>query len=92
MSKTAAKTTALPHGLEDLTFEKAMQELDGIVRKLESGQGSLDDAIANYERGAALRTFCEQKLKDAELKISQIQTASDGSITAAPFPADTKQK
>lgn len=87
MTKTAAKS-AMP---QDLTFEKAMQELDAIVKKLESGQGSLDDAIANYERGAQLRAFCEQKLKDAELKISQIQTAG-GNITATEFNADTKQK
>lgn len=88
MSKTAAKPAALT---ADLTFETAMQELDAIVKKLESGQGSLDDAIANYERGAQLRAFCEQKLKDAELKISQIQTEG-GNVTAAPFNTDTKQK
>lgn len=68
-----------------------MQQLDTIVRQLESGQGSLDDAIAQYERGAALRTFCEQRLKDAELRISQIATHADGSITAAPF-AETAGK
>lgn len=88
MSKTAAKSAALP---QDLTFETAMQELDTIVKKLESGQGSLDDAIANYERGAMLRSFCEEKLKDAELKISQIQTSADGSISATEF-AQTKKK
>jgi len=88
MSKTAVKAATLP---EDLTFEKAMQDLDVIVRQLESGQGSLDDAIAGYERGAQLRAFCEQKLRAAELRISQIQTSADGSVTATAF-ADTKQK
>ncbi|HCM83909.1 MAG TPA: exodeoxyribonuclease VII small subunit [Alphaproteobacteria bacterium] len=88
MSKAAAKNTALA---SDLTFEKAMQELDGIVKKLESGQGSLDDAIENYEKGAQLRAFCEEKLKAAELRISQIQSHADGKITATKF-ADTKEK
>ena len=88
MSKTAAKTTALP---ADLNFETAMQQLDTIVRKLESGQGSLDDAIENYEMGAQLRAFCEQKLASAELRISQIASAPDGSISAVPF-TDTNKK
>jgi exodeoxyribonuclease VII small subunit len=67
-----------------------MAELEGIVKKLESGQGSLDDAITHYERGAQLRAFCEEKLKTAELKISQIAVAADGSVTAKPF-ADKKE-
>jgi exodeoxyribonuclease VII small subunit len=87
-SSSAATLAALP---PDLTFENAMQQLDAIVRQLESGQGSLDDAITHYEKGAALRAFCEQRLKDAELRISQIATAPDGSVTATPFQ-DTQTK
>ncbi len=90
-----AKSSAAPMQLgalpADLTFENAMQQLDAIVRQLESGQGSLDDAIQNYEKGAALRAFCEQRLKDAELRISQIATGPDGSVTATPFQ-DTATK
>lgn len=96
MAKTAQTTTALP---ADLTFEAAMQQLDGIVRALESGQGSLDDAIQNYEKGAALRAFCEQRLKDAELRISQIALSgpapaqaggADKTVSAKPFNETTK--
>jgi len=78
------KTTAAGALPADLTFESAMQQLDGIVRQLESGQGSLDEAIQNYEQGARLRAFCEKRLKDAELRISQIAVGAGG-VTAAPF-------
>jgi len=87
MAKTSA-ATALP---ADLTFESAMQQLDALVRQLESGQGSLDEAITNYEKGAALRAFCEQRLKDAELRISQIAAAPDGTVTAENFQDTTSQ-
>lgn len=80
-----AKSTAAPAFPADLTFETAMQQLDGIVRALESGQGSLDDAIQNYEKGAQLRAFCKQRLKDAEMRISQISVTADGSVLAQPF-------
>jgi len=86
MAKTSA--AALP---ADLTFESAMQQLDALVRQLELGQGSLDEAITNYEKGSALRTFCEQQLKNAELRISQIATAPDGTVTEESFQ-DTKSQ
>jgi exodeoxyribonuclease VII small subunit len=82
MAKSSSAAASLP---ADLTFESAMAQLDQLVRQLESGQGSLDDAIQNYEQGARLRAFCEQKLKDAELRIQQIAVGSDGTVTAAPF-------
>ena len=87
MAKSSNNLAELP---TDLTFEGAMQQLDGIVRALESGQGSLDEAIQNYEQGAKLRAFCEKKLEDAELRIQQIAVGPDGAVTAEPF--ETKAK
>ena len=49
-----------------LSFEDALAELEQIVRGLESGQQKLEDAIAAYERGAALRRHCEAKLAEAK--------------------------
>lgn len=86
MVKTSA-AAALP---ADLTFETAMQQLDSIVRQLESGQGSLDDAIQNYEKGAQLRAFCEKRLMDAEMRIQQITTDGDGQRAAKPFNEQTQ--
>jgi exodeoxyribonuclease VII small subunit len=67
-----------------LSFEDALAELEGIVKQLEGGQGRLEDAITAYERGAALRKHCEDKLAEAEAKVSQIVTRG-GTPATAPF-------
>lgn len=74
--------------LNKLTFEEALTELEQIVRALESGSISLEDAIAQYERGAALEAHCRMKLDDAKLRIEKITTGKDGAVTLEPF-ADT---
>lgn len=55
--------------LKDLSFEDAMQELETIVRQLETGKVKLDDAVSAYEKGVALKNICEEKLKTAKFKI-----------------------
>ena len=57
---------------ENITFEKAIEELEDIIKSLEKGDVPLDDTIELYERGAKLKDFCENKLKDAEIKIKKI--------------------
>lgn len=59
--------------LKKLTFEKAMAELETIVKELETGQIKLDDAVEAYEKATRLKKFCEEKLKNAELKIEKIE-------------------
>lgn len=71
----------LPPEIVALSFEDAMAQLEGIVKKLESGQGQLDDAISAYERGTFLRRHCDAKLKEAESRIDRITKAADGSLT-----------
>lgn len=51
------------------SFEAALQELEGIVQTLESGGASLEDSLKAYERGMALRNFCQETLGQAEQKI-----------------------
>jgi exodeoxyribonuclease VII small subunit len=63
-----------------LSFEDALAELERIVRGLEGGQQKLEDAIACYERGAALRRHCEQKLAEAEARVQAIVEKADGSL------------
>ena len=65
----------------NLTFEEAMEELDSVIRQLESGKIKLDEAVAVYERGVKLKNFCEAKLKSAQSKIEKLVVGSDGSIT-----------
>lgn len=64
--------------VESLSFEDALNELRTIVERLESGKGSLDDAIAAYERGAQLKAHCEAKLKEAQLKIEKVSMGPAG--------------
>jgi exodeoxyribonuclease VII small subunit len=70
--------------VEEMSFEQALTELEAIVRRLEEGKTSLEDAIKAYERGAALKAHCEKKLKDARLRVEQIVVGSDGTITTQP--------
>ncbi len=67
-----------------LSFEQALEQLEEIVKKLESGQGKLDEAIESYERGAALKRHCEAKLKEAQQKVEKIVMTSDGSPRLEP--------
>jgi exodeoxyribonuclease VII small subunit len=55
-----------------LTFEAALKELEAIVARLEQGQVDLEDSIALYERGQALKAHCESKLKAAESRLEKI--------------------
>jgi exodeoxyribonuclease VII small subunit len=66
--------------LSALSFEDALGELERIVRGLESGQQKLEDAIACYERGTALRRHCESKLAEAEARVQAIVEHADGSL------------
>ena len=88
---TMTKTAAAPEKTADisaLSFEAAMKELEIIVRGLESGSADLDRAIADYQRGNALKEHCLAKLAEAKLKVEQIQMKSDGSITTKEFATE----
>jgi exodeoxyribonuclease VII small subunit len=68
-----------------LTFESAMRELESIVRRLEEGRVDLEDAIALYERGDMLRSFCDTKLKEAQMRVEKIVENNNGEKTTAPL-------
>lgn len=70
---------------ENLSFEEALTQLETIVRELEAGKIKLDDAVQAYEKATALKRFCEEKLKSAELKIEKINIAPNGNISAEPL-------
>ncbi len=52
-----------------LTFEVALDELEALVHKMESGELSLEDSLAAFERGVKLTRHCQAALKSAELKV-----------------------
>ncbi len=64
--------------IDELSFEQALKQLEEIVGRLESGRVELEDSIAIYERGAALKAHCERKLKDAEARIEKIVIGAGG--------------
>jgi exodeoxyribonuclease VII small subunit len=61
-----------------LSFEEALKELEGIVGRLEQGQVPLEESIAIYERGDALRAHCDRLLRAAEAKVEKIRLSADG--------------
>jgi len=73
---------------QTLSFEKALAELEAIVQKLESGSVDLEESIALYERGAALKAHCEAKLKSAQERIEKIVVSENGSVKAEPTSFD----
>jgi exodeoxyribonuclease VII small subunit len=76
--------TPIPPEIAKLGFEEALKELEDIVRDLEGGKGKLDDAIRSYERGAALKQHCENKLAEAQMRIDKIMLGANGEATAEP--------
>ncbi len=74
-------TEADSASLEKVTFEDALQELEGIVASLERGEVSLDDAIAAFERGTQLKSHCQARLEEARMKVEKIKVPDAG---AAP--------
>jgi len=58
------------------SFEEAYKELTELVKKMESGEMPLADSVAAYEKGIKLKEYCEQLLKQAELKIETVKNNS----------------
>jgi len=67
-----------PVAIEELSFERALQELEEIVNRLERGEVPLAESIAIYERGDALRKHCDALLKQAEARVEKIRIGADG--------------
>jgi len=70
-----------PVAVEELTFEKALAELEGIVGRLERGDVPLAESITIYERGEALKNRCAALLKEAEARVEKIRLSPGGKPT-----------
>ena len=55
---------------EDLSFERALEELEALVARMEDGKLALEESLAAYQRGAELIRYCEAKLADAQARIA----------------------
>jgi len=82
----AQKST--PSEIAKLSFEDALKELEDIVRRLETGNAKLDEALAAYERGALLKQHCESKLREAQARVDKIVLGSEGKPATEPMALD----
>lgn len=71
--------------IKDISFEEALMQLENLVRELEAGRIKLDDAVTAYEKAVALKQFCENKLKTAQMKIEKIQLSPDNELQTVPL-------
>ncbi len=67
--------------IADMSFERALKELEAIVGRLERGDVELEESITIYERGEALRNHCDRLLKQAEAKVEKLTVGQDGQPT-----------
>ena len=70
--------------ISKLSFEAALAELERIVAELESGKAELERSIQVYERGAALKAYCESKLREAQLRVEKIVLGPAGPTGVEP--------
>jgi exodeoxyribonuclease VII small subunit len=73
---------------EEISFEQALNELETIVKGLESGSSDLEKAIKDYEKGNKLIKICEKKLNDAKLRVEKIIKNEDGNYTTTKFDSE----
>jgi len=66
-------------------FETALQRLEEIVKKLDSGDLPLASLLEVYEEGVTLSRFCQTKLEEAERKIEILNKKADGTMERSPF-------
>ena len=64
-----------------LSFERAIEELESIVKRLEEGKVPLEELVAIYERGEALKRRCEDLLRQAEARVQKITLDAAGNPT-----------
>ena len=70
-----------------MSFEEAMLALEAVVSALEKGEVALEQSIALYDRGAALKAHCAGKLAEAEMKVELIRAAEGRAVGVTPMDA-----
>jgi exodeoxyribonuclease VII small subunit len=72
-----------------LSFEKAIEELESIVKRLEEGKVPLEESVAIYDRGESLKRRCEELLRQAEARVEKITLDASGKPSGTE-PLDVK--
>ena len=71
----------------DINFEKALEELEGIVEDLESGDLSLENSLKSFEKGIKLARQCQEQLSKAELQVQKL-IDENGELKTTPLKDD----
>jgi exodeoxyribonuclease VII small subunit len=79
METVMSKTQPKHADIKEMTFERALKELESIVTRLEKGDVELEESIVIYERGEVLKAHCDRLLRQAEAKVEKLTFAADGS-------------
>jgi len=75
--------------VKKMPFERAIDELESIVKDLEAGKVPLEKSVELYERGEALKKRCEELLRQAEARVEKITLNADGKPTGSePLDVD----
>ena len=75
--------------IKKMPFERAIDELETIVKRLEEGKVPLEESVAIYERGEVLKKRCEELLRQAEARVEKITLDSSGKSTGSePLDVD----
>lgn len=77
----AQQDTTQNGDVAQMPFERAIAELESIVKRLEEGQVPLEESVAIYERGEALKRRCEDLLRQAEARVEKITLDAQGRPT-----------
>ncbi len=84
MNESSSSPNPAPQ--ENLSFESALDQLQQTVKRLESGELSLEQALQHFEQGVKLTRLCQQQLTVAEQRVEMLMKASsDGKIETQPF-------
>jgi len=67
------------------SFEEAMGRLEGVVKRLESGDLPLEEALTLFEEGVKLTRFCRAKLDEAQGRLEEVSSVSKGQVKLTPM-------
>ncbi len=81
---TSAKSSSKKSD-KKLDFEASIAALQELVEKMERGEYTLEESVAQFERGMALAKACQEALKTAEMKVSKLVSGSDGEQSLSPM-------
>lgn len=76
--------------VNEINFEEAIIKLENEVKKLESGNMTLDESICAFEEAVKLVRLCNQKLENAERRVRILTENTDGTVTDLPFDTENE--